>query len=1265
MFKKLTSIILIVSLQSVLVADGYNAGGDFSLDYALNGHGDINFSQFTALGAQSVLAGMDFDGDSLNEILFTIDETLAPGGPDPGKVGIFLYEADGSGGYNHVWHFVTPDPGNSLPGMFHADIDNDGLHEIYFGVPPSVGNNDGSWGTYIFEQNADLTFPGTATVLYQYGMTSADNFRPAGYEVSDLDGDGIKELCTVDRAVRRVSIVEPPSTGFDNLSTFTSEYLDTLDLNGGSVYNLDAVDFDGDGNHELWVNTWNNFSMTVLEATGADAYSVESKMDQLYSSGDAASFRRNGFAFYDADGDDDLDAWFPMTDGKLYYLENTVSFTLDDVSLGDNQVTNGGLEDSTAGWDFFPSPMTNMTLMSTGDTLLPPIVTSTMDTTSTGADTTLYDTSAAVLFTAHAGTGALKVSGLSTAGGTNMENNAFFTFADTDPIAVGTQFVASAEFFHSSVDSFSTLGAHGTLFAKYFAPGWAFLGMESVNFEGSATADAWHHLDVLGTVPAGATIVQVGVMHVQPTDASLGSFYVDDLEVKLSDSLGVDYLAADDFTEVLTFGTRNRGSDMGDIDGDGKMDIIATTGTGETVVRMEFLGGDPKSASRYEVSTIFESKGAPADRYYPLDISDSDLDGDGNLEVVLTNLYASNATQPQIFVLDYDKFSFDSGGDNPEHMAPNWEVIAMSYGVDVDTTFYKESNNARSVIGGMDMDGDGKKEIIASDYAGHRVVVFEYDAANNAFDAVWTSPVITTHYYSNPRIMAVGDLDGDGRQEIVFPSANDDSEGYHIYEWDGVVGSDNYGTTYASVCQVEIDKCCAGDGAGTATYGASFRGDHDRLTIFDIDGDGKDEFVQHIRRGNPRGTLVYSLSDGDELVSGSGGGFETWTEEFWINRSDYGGGSPLHALPADLNGDGHYEVINHTWNAMHFYNFTSTDTGFAAPAVGSADSYYKATPGSDQYSIWGGNTHDIDGDGNHEAYFASYGSWGVGSGDVYVVDYDSTDDVLKVNGDHVVKIASNIGQFIGDVGNGYDGDDRNTLFVGRTVPNITALQYIGPDPRSPLSYLKEVIYYGEHDVVNTTITIDSTGAADTVYAGSPWGFPSKIETDWGGELLDFDADGKKELLVSWQSIDDSLKTTVNTWNADSGAFDVVITNVANHKDWTFILIENGTNQTVSTDPITFVLPDDYRLDQNYPNPFNPNTTIQYTIPINRKVSIKVYNITGQLVRTLIDNEMANAGTHKVVWNGKNNFGRTVSTGIYLYSLEWAGMKKVKRMTLVK
>ena len=115
-------------------------------------------------------------------------------------------------------------------------------------------------------------------------------------------------------------------------------------------------------------------------------------------------------------------------------------------------------------------------------------------------------------------------------------------------------------------------------------------------------------------------------MHVQPNDTSGGSFYIDDVNMYMVESIGVDLIVAGDFSEVLTFGERNRGSDMGDIDGDGKMDIIANTGTHEKVMRMEFMGGDPTSAGSYDVTTIFESDGEPADRYYPLDISDNDLD---------------------------------------------------------------------------------------------------------------------------------------------------------------------------------------------------------------------------------------------------------------------------------------------------------------------------------------------------------------------------------------------------------------------------------------------------------------------------------------------------------------------------------------------------------------------------------------------------------------------------------------------------------------
>ena len=85
---------------------------------------------------------------------------------------------------------------------------------------------------------------------------------------------------------------------------------------------MDVVDFDGDGLHEVWVNTWDNFSMAIYEATGADSYRLANDLNEMFIDNDPGSFNRVGFAFHDIDGDDDLEAWFPMTNGKLYYLNS-------------------------------------------------------------------------------------------------------------------------------------------------------------------------------------------------------------------------------------------------------------------------------------------------------------------------------------------------------------------------------------------------------------------------------------------------------------------------------------------------------------------------------------------------------------------------------------------------------------------------------------------------------------------------------------------------------------------------------------------------------------------------------------------------------------------------------------------------------------------------------------------------------------------------------------------------------------------------------
>jgi hypothetical protein len=95
-----------------------------------------------------------------------------------------------------------------------------------------------------------------------------------------------------------------------------------------------------------------------------------------------------------------------------------------------------------------------------------------------------------------------------------------------------------------------------------------------------------------------------------------------------------------------------------------------------------------------------------------------------------------------------------------------------------------------------------------------------------------------------------------------------------------------------------------------------------------------------------------------------------------------------------------------------------------------------------------------------------------------------------------------------------------------------------------------------------------------------------------------------------------------------------------------------------------VLPTEYSLSQNYPNPFNPTTIITYSLPKNSFVTLKVYDMLGREVKTLINNEMA-AGTHTLQWNGVDNFGTKVASGSYIYRITSGDFVSVKKMVLIK
>jgi hypothetical protein len=95
-----------------------------------------------------------------------------------------------------------------------------------------------------------------------------------------------------------------------------------------------------------------------------------------------------------------------------------------------------------------------------------------------------------------------------------------------------------------------------------------------------------------------------------------------------------------------------------------------------------------------------------------------------------------------------------------------------------------------------------------------------------------------------------------------------------------------------------------------------------------------------------------------------------------------------------------------------------------------------------------------------------------------------------------------------------------------------------------------------------------------------------------------------------------------------------------------------------------VLGPDIELQQNHPNPFNPSTEITFVLPDRMDVDLKVYDVRGRHVRTLIDGTLTE-GFKRITWDGRNTQGTFVASGVYFYTLRAGGEQTTRRMTLLK
>ncbi|KPK71175.1 hypothetical protein AMJ71_00890 [candidate division TA06 bacterium SM1_40] len=93
-------------------------------------------------------------------------------------------------------------------------------------------------------------------------------------------------------------------------------------------------------------------------------------------------------------------------------------------------------------------------------------------------------------------------------------------------------------------------------------------------------------------------------------------------------------------------------------------------------------------------------------------------------------------------------------------------------------------------------------------------------------------------------------------------------------------------------------------------------------------------------------------------------------------------------------------------------------------------------------------------------------------------------------------------------------------------------------------------------------------------------------------------------------------------------------------------------------------PKTYFLGQNKPNPFQMTTSISYALPHGSRVTLGVYNIVGQLVRTVVD-EWQPANVYSVAWDGRDEHGREVASGVYIYRLETEDFTATRKMVTLK
>lgn len=296
--------------------------------------------------------------------------------------------------------------------------------------------------------------------------------------------------------------------------------------------------------------------------------------------------------------------------------------------------------------------------------------------------------------------------------------------------------------------------------------------------------------------------------------------------------------------------------------------------------------------------------------------------------------------------------------------------------------------------------------------------------------------------------------------------------------------------------------------------------------------------------------------------------------------------------------------------------------------------------GASNGSSWG----DFDNDGDLDLFVANFGA-----NFLYAGNGDGT--FTRIATGEIVS-----GGLPGSVGGGvsvgsswsdFDNDGDLDLFVG----NVGGINFL----------------FSNHGNSNSWINIKCVGNASNTAA---IGTRVEIKATINGvsvrqtrEISGQTGNGSQNSLRVHFGLGDAVIIDSLSFKWPSGNVDSYANVSAN--DFYEAVETTGLNQIVtSVNDALANLPEQFELSQNYPNPFNPSTTIQYNLPENSAVTLKIFNILGHEIRTLAK-QTQTKGSHAIVWDGRNDNGSRVSSGVYMFRIEAGSFIQTKKMIFVK